>query len=132
MSGSRQCLRSALAKIEHRLVPHLSSVGVVGQALDMFRDSVTVESFDHLDDASVEKTSTFLEDAPVSHLVSQGVLEDVLRIGKERRLIQELCRLQMREMAMQVCLRLVDDGLKQPKGYVLPDDRGCLEERLLR
>jgi hypothetical protein len=43
-----------------------------------------------VDDLGVERTPTVLEKAAVGNLVRERVLESVLEIGEEARLIQEL------------------------------------------
>ena len=74
---------------------------MVGQPLDLLGQAVPGERLDGLDDAGVQHAPPLLEQAAVGHLVGQGVLEGVLQLGEEARLVQELGRLQVRETAVQ-------------------------------
>ena len=83
------------------------------------------------DDPSVEVTAPVGEEAPVGHLMRERVLEGVLEVGEEARLVDELGRLKVSQPATERLLVLVRDRLEESEGNVLPDDRGNLEEPLL-
>ena len=78
----------------------------------------------------VERAPALLDHAAVGHLVGEGVLERVLEVGKEARLVQELRRLQLREGAPQLVLCHLRDRLQERHRHVLADDRGGLEQPL--
>ena len=48
----------------------------------------------------VQDSPPLLEQTAVGHLVRQGVLEGVLALGKEPRLVEELGRLEVRQAAV--------------------------------
>jgi hypothetical protein len=73
----------------------------------------------------------FLEERAVGDFVGQRMLEGVFGIGKEARLVQKLCRLQMREPPLHRLLRQLRHGVEQHEGHVLADDRGRLEQLLV-
>ena len=66
----------------------------MGQALDVLREPLGVEALDGLDGPGVERAPAVLEEAPVGHLVGQRVLEGVLDVGEQARLVEELGRLE--------------------------------------
>ena len=61
----------------------------------------------------------------------QGVLEGVRTLGEEPRLVQQLGRLQERQLAVQDVLGLLGNDLQQGPGDLGADDRRRLEEALL-
>ena len=73
----------------------------MGQPLDLLGQALGVEPLDGLDDPGVERAPPVLEQAVVGHLVREGVLEGVLEVGHEPRLVEELGGLQVRETAPQ-------------------------------
>ena len=82
-------------------------------------------------DPGVERPPTVLEQAPVGDLVGERVLERVLEIREEARLVEELGRLEMRRAPAKLVLGLVRDSLEERERHVLPDDGGGLEEALV-
>ena len=121
-----------LAEIGDRLLPQLPAQGVVGQPLDLLGEALGREPLDGLDDAGVQGAPPLLEQALVGHLVGERVLERVLEVGEEARLVEELGGLEVREPAR---------GARPParrrwpgaaaNGHVLADDRGGLEQALV-
>ena len=61
----------------------------------------------------------------------QGVLEGVLTLGKEARLIEELGGLEVRQPAMQDLLGQLGNGLQQGEGHLRANHRSGLEQTLL-
>ena len=59
----------------------------------------------------MEGTPPLLEQTPVGHLVRQGMLEGVFRLGEQAGLIQELRRLEVRQAVVQRRLGQVRNGL---------------------
>jgi hypothetical protein len=68
------------------------------------------------------------QQAAVGYLVRQGVLEGVLRLGEQARLIQEFCRLQVCQAAVQCRLGHVRNGLEQGERHVRANYRSGLEQ----
>src|SRR3990172_3382390 len=88
VGGSRERFGSGLTKVGRGLLPHLAAQGVMGQPFDLFGQSVRVEPFDSLHNPGVEGASPLLKQASVGHLVGEGVLEGVLELGEEARLLE--------------------------------------------
>src|SRR5258708_7281684 len=86
------------------------------------------QTFDGIDDLSVEQAAALLKEAPIGHFMGKGVLEGVLRLGKETCLVQKLRGLQSSEPQPQAVLRLLDDGVEEDERHVLADDSGGLEK----
>ena len=97
----RHGLLPRLPAVRQGLVPHLAPQGMVGQAFDLLGQPVAGERLEGLDDAGVQRPPPLLEQAAVGHLVGEGVLEGVLALGKEARLVEELGRLEVRQAAVQ-------------------------------
>ena len=129
---ARHRLRAGLAEIGDGLLPHLAPERVVGQALDVLGEPVGVEALDGLDDPGVERAPALLEQAAVGHLVGERVLEGVLEVGEEARLVEELGGLEVGE-AVGAARPSGSSAIacEQGDGHVLADDRGGLEEALV-
>ncbi len=54
-----------------------------------------------------------MRETAVGHLLGEGMLEGVLDLGEEARLIEELGGLQVREAVADLLLRLLGDGLQE-------------------
>ena len=63
---------------------------MVREHLGVLAEAVGVQALERLEDRGVERAPALLEHAVVGHLVGEGVLERVLEVGKEPRLVQEL------------------------------------------
>jgi hypothetical protein len=74
---------------------------MVRQALDLFGHSVPGERFDGFNDVGMEHAPPLLEQTAVGHFMGKGMLEGVLALRKEPRLVQELRRLQVRQGMVQ-------------------------------
>src|SRR6266567_1629150 len=92
-------LQAGLPEVGEGLVPDLASEGVLGQPLDVLAQPTGIELLDGLDDSGVEGAAARLEQASIRDLVRQRVLEGVLDVGEEARLVQELRGSQVREAA---------------------------------
>ena len=93
---------------------------------------VPSERFQRLDNAGVQHPPPLLEQAAIGHLVREGVLEGVLPLGEQPRLVQELRRLEVREASVQLpSSGTLGNGLQQRQGHLCADDRGRLEELFL-
>ena len=62
----------------------------MGQPFDVLGQPVGIEPLDGRHDLTMESAPPILEQTPVGHIVGEGMLEGVLKIGKEPRLIKEL------------------------------------------
>jgi len=63
---------------------------VVGQPVDMLDQAVRIEPLDRLRDPAMEGATSVLEQTAVGHLVGEGVLEGVLQVREQARLVQKL------------------------------------------
>jgi hypothetical protein len=74
---------------------------------------------------------SLLEQRSVGHLLGEGVLEGVLVLGEEARLVEELGRLEMRDTTMQRVLGRLGHGLKEGEGHLGANDCHRLQHTLL-
>ena len=72
-----------------------------------------------------------LEQAAVGHLVGEGVLEGILALREEARLVEELGRLQMRKARRQPSSGTSAMACRSGQGHLGADDRRGLEQALL-
>jgi hypothetical protein len=86
---ARDRFRPGLAQIRHRLVPHLAPEGVVAEALDLVGHPVGGEPLQRLEDPDVERPPLVAEQALVRHVVGQGMLEGVLHVREQARLVEK-------------------------------------------
>ena len=122
---------AGLLAVGHGLVPHLAPQGMVRQAFDLLGHPLGRQRLEGLDQARVQHPPPLQQEAAVGHLVRQGMLEGVFRLGEQAGLIQELRRLQVRQAAVQRRLGHVRNGLQQGEGHVRANHRGGLEQALL-
>ncbi len=104
---------------------------MLGEAFDLLGQPLPGERLQSLDNAGMEHPPPLLQEAPVGHLVGEGMLEGILVVGKEPCLVEELGRLEVHETAMERRLGQLGDGLQQRQGDFRPDDGGGLEEAFL-
>ena len=131
VSRAINCFSARLPEVLESSVPDLAADAMVTQPLDMFVEASSVKRFDGVHDSGMKGASSPLKQAPVRDFVREGVLERVFEVGEQARLVEELRTLQVREGAAQLRLGELGDGLQQGEGYILADDRRCVEELLL-
>ncbi len=78
MSRARGGLGAGLARVLDRLLPELSSRGVMGEPTDVFEQAVRVARLDGEDDAGVEPPAALRSEALVGDLVGERVPEAIL------------------------------------------------------
>jgi hypothetical protein len=100
--------------------------GVVGEAFDLLGRPVPGEPLEDLDNARMQCASPFLEQRLVSYLLGECMLEGVLDVREQARLIEELGPLQMGEAQAECLLRRLGDGLEEREGHLRADDGGGL------
>ena len=101
------------------------------QPLDLLGQAVGIERLDRLDDPGVQRPPPLVEQAPVGDLVGQRVLEGVLEVREEARLVEELGGLEVGEAAAERSSDCSAMAWRRREGHVLADDRGGLEEALV-
>ena len=111
---------AGLLAVGHGLVPHLAPQGMVRQAFDLLGHPLGRQRLEGLDNARVQPPPPLQQEAAVGHLVRQGMLEGVFRLGEQAGLIEELRRLEVRQAAVQRLLGQVGNGLQQGKGTSVP------------
>ena len=79
----------------------------------------------------MERVALVLQQTLVGDLLGQDVLEGVLDLGEETRLVEELRGLHPGQSAPEVALVAADDGLEQRQREVAADHRRRLEHPLL-
>ncbi len=77
--------------------------------------------------AQVQRHPLLLQEARIADFVRQGMLEAVLELREEVRLVKELGTLKVRETPTKVPFPVLGDGLEQSERHVLADHRGSLE-----
>src|SRR5262245_48873725 len=86
---ARTRLDTRLSAIGYGLLPHLTPEGMVCEAFEVFAASLSRERFQCLHDASVEEAPPLVREILIGDLLGEGMLEGVLALGKEARLIEE-------------------------------------------
>ena len=71
-----------------------------------------------------------VQETSVGHLVGEGMLEGILPLGEQARLVEELGRLEVRETTMQRVLGQLGDGLEEGKGTSVPMTAAVCSRRL--
>src|SRR5712691_1875821 len=97
----RHGLLSRLSAVRQGLGPHFAPQGMVGQAFDLLGYLVPVDRFEALDNPGVEHPSPLQQEAAVGHLVRQGMLEGIVALREQPRLIEKLGGLQARQATLQ-------------------------------
>ena len=122
---------AGLLAVGHGLVPHLAPQGMVRQAFDLLGHPVGRERLEGLDNARVQPPPPLQQEAAVGHLVRQGMLEGVFRLGEQPRLIQKLRRLQVCQAAVQRLFGHIRNGPQQGEGHLGANHGGDLQQALL-
>ena len=103
----------------------------MGEPLDVLGQALGVERLDGVDDPGVERAPAILEQAPVGHLVGERMLEGVLEIREEARLVQELGRLEVGEPAAEGSPRACSAmAWRRANGTSLPMTEAAWSRRL--
>ena len=116
----------------HGLRPDFAAECVIGEALDLLRDTVGVARLDGLDDPRMQRTPAFMEHAAIRDLVGETVPEGVLDLGEKSGFVEKLRRLQVREPLLQRVFPLVRDRLQQRHRHVHANDGRSLKEVLFQ
>src|SRR5262245_30527223 len=98
-----------LAAIADRLLPQLPAQRVVCDALHVLCESVHVEPLRCCHNLGVQFAPPVLQQTAIGHFMGQRVLEGVLEIREELRLVEELSFLQVREPGAEDLLGLLSD-----------------------
>jgi hypothetical protein len=104
---------------------------VVGQAFDLLGHSLPGECLQSRDDPGMQRAPPLLEQRLVGHLLGEGVLEGVLDVGEQARLIEELRRLEVSQTTIQRLVGQVRNGLEQRQRHLGTHHRRRLQETLL-
>src|SRR3970282_1251395 len=86
---------------------------------------------DGVADPGVERSASILEEVSVGHLVGERVLEGVLKLGEEGRLVEELGGLEVAEVATERVLGQLRQGPEDGEGDILADNGRRLKQGLL-
>jgi hypothetical protein len=105
---------------------------MVGQAFDVLAEPIGIAPLDRLHDLAVEAAAPVLEQAPVGDVVCEGMLEGVLDVREDSRLVQELGGLEPPDRGAELGLVPLGNRVEQPERDVLPDDRRRLENGPVR
>src|SRR5262249_23827854 len=94
------------------LLPHLATESVMGESLDLLAKAIPVKHLDRVHDPRVPFPSQLLQQAAIRDLMRERVLERVLEVWKEPRLVDKLRRLQVVESATERLVRELSDRLE--------------------
>src|SRR5262245_14472642 len=94
-------------KILCALVPRLGADRVTREALSLFARLIQLASLQRLEGAPMQGSSLLVQKARVRDFVCQRVLEAVLELGKQARLVEEFRGLQMHETPPQIAFALL-------------------------
>ena len=86
---------TGLLAVGDGLIPYLAPLGMVRQAFDVLGHPVGRQRLESLDNAPVQPPPPLQQETAVGHLVRQGMLEGVVRLGEQPRLVEELGGLEM-------------------------------------
>jgi hypothetical protein len=120
-----------LPAVRQGLVPHLAPQGMVGQEFDRLGHPLSGEHLESLDDPGVQCPPSLLEQRLVGHLLGEGVLEGVLDLGEQARLVEELGGLQMGEAPAERRLGHLGHGLEERQRHLVADDGSSVQKRFL-
>ena len=121
---------AGLLAVGHGLGPHFATQGVVRQVFDLLSPLLGCQRLERFDNACVQHAPPLQQQAAVGHLVREGMLEGVLALGKEPRLVEKLGRLEVCQAAMQRVLGQLGKSLEQGEGHLSANDRSGLEQAL--
>ena len=103
----------------------------MGESLDLSAEATSIERLNRIDDSRVKFTPMLLQQATVGDLVRERVLERVLDVRDEPRLVQKLAFPKPVEARTEHFLRQIRHCPQQHEGHFLAD-HGCrLQERLV-
>jgi hypothetical protein len=94
----------------------------MGEQFDLLAETIRVEGFDCVNEPRVEMAPALVQQSAIRDLVRERVLERVLQIGKQPRLVDELGSLQVVESATKRLIRQLGDRLKQHERHVLANN----------
>ena len=97
MSRVHRSLAPGPIEVTDCLVPHLAPERVMSDTLDVLFEPRGCELFHRVNDSRVEITPSLADQASVGDFVGQRVLEGVLELREEARLVEELGGLEPRE-----------------------------------
>ena len=120
---------TGLLTVGHGLIPYLAPQSMVRQAFDLLGPLGCAPRWPR--PGVVQPPPPLQQQAAVSHLVRQGMLEGIDLFGEQAGLIQELRCLEVRQAAVQRRLGQVRNGLEQRQGCPVPTDSSRLQEPLL-
>src|SRR5262249_51018574 len=100
----------------------------MGEALDVLVEAPSMHPLDCLDDGGVKRAAPVLKKASIGYVVGQGVLERVLEVWEQPRLIEKLAGLEGGETAAERFLRPLGESLKERERHVLTKNGRGLEE----
>src|SRR5215475_3610231 len=99
---------------------------MVCQPLDPYGQMVVIERFDDLHDLSVQRTPQLWQEALISHLMREGMLEGVGAIREQVSLKEKFGTLQVGQALVECLYRQLHEGLEEAGGHLLANHCGDL------
>ena len=128
---SRPCFLCCLPQVGRRAIPQCPAHRMVSQPLDMLDQTVPVERLDRIEDPGVEDALPVLEEAPVHHLIGQRMLEGVLGLREEARLVEKLRGLKAGQPGPERILWQLGDGEQEGERHITSHNGRRLEQALI-
>src|SRR5262249_36614578 len=89
----RSCFVRGVAKSDRCLFPHLAVERMMSDPLDLFHETVCIQTLDGLRHTGVEIPSSLMQERSVGDLLGQRVLERVFAVRMQGHLVEEFGRL---------------------------------------
>ena len=119
------------ARVARGGLPRFAQGGVVRERLRVLLDPGAGHAREGAGDRRVKGAALLAQEAAVGHVVGERVLEGVLDLGVEPRLVQQLGRLQPRKALAQGALLGARDGAQQWQRHLVADDGRGLQQSLV-
>src|SRR5215510_3143539 len=113
VSRTQQRFAPSLPQISDGLVPNLTLDSVMGAPLDLGAQGIWGEPLERLEDSPVQLATSILRKAFIRDLVGERVLEGVLEVWRDSRLVKKLHRLKLVEAAPQGIVALIGHRAQQ-------------------
>src|SRR5262249_31401324 len=128
VSRTQQRFAPSLPQISDGLVPNLTLDSVMGAPLDLGAQGIWGEPLERLEDSPVQLATSILRKAFIRDLVGERVLEGVLEVWRDSRLVKKLHRLKLVEAAPQGIVALIGHRAQQRELNFLANHRGALDQ----
>jgi hypothetical protein len=103
---------------------------MVCQAFNLLGHLLPGARFQGLDNPGMQRPSLLLEEAPICYLLDERMLEGVGPLGHKPRLVEQLRRLEVRQVLLHSVLGQLGERLHERHGHFRTNHSGHLEQGL--